>query len=136
MQRGNDAAQVIGPDADVAVGYQQQVVLRLRVHVLQVRDLGVVAELFRRDDEFDVALGKIGDQTADDRRGRVALLAEAEDDLVFGVILPEETGEIFIGLGVGPARRLEDRHWRRFKPSPRCRRRSANQSSPATNAIR
>ena len=73
MQRGNDAAQVIAPDADVAVGYQQQVVLRLRVHVLQVRDLGVVAELFRRDDEFDVALGEIGDQTADDRRGRVAL---------------------------------------------------------------
>src|SRR5262249_3959492 len=111
-QRGHDAAQVIRPDANVTVGYQQHIVLRFRVHVLQVGDLGVVADLVRRDDEFDVAFGKIGDQTADDRRGRIALLTEAENDLIFGIILPEETGEIFVGLGVGPANRLEDRRGR------------------------
>ena len=111
-QRGHNAAQVIRLDANIAVGDQQHVVFRFRVHVLQIGDLGVVAEFVRRDHESDVAFGKIGDQAADDRRGRIALFTDAEDDLVFGIILPAEAGEIFIGLGVRSANRLEDRRWR------------------------
>src|SRR5262249_28292193 len=79
------------------------------IHVLQIGDLGVAAEFIRRNHEFDVAFGKIRDQTADDRYARVALVADAEDDLIFGIILPAEAGEIFIGFGVRSANRFEDR---------------------------
>ncbi len=87
--------------------------LRLRVGVHQVADLVVGAVYGGIDDELDVALGKGGDEAADDGDYRVLARGYGEDDLVLGVILDAEGGEVLEAVAVHAAHRLKDGDRRR-----------------------
>src|SRR5579883_2304028 len=97
---------VVRPNADVAVGDDQQIVLRLADQPHQAGDFIVDRVTAGAEQQANLALGEVGDQLLQHRqRGVVAI--DAEDNLVLGIILPAEAGVILIGILVEPADRLQ-----------------------------
>jgi hypothetical protein len=84
--------------------------------VRQVLRLGVAARRPADDDERDVAICERIDHPPDDGNRRIAGIADAEDDLVRGVVLVAERAEVILEAVVEPADRLEDRHGGREVP--------------------
>src|SRR5215510_6945870 len=90
-----------------------------RIHIMQIRYFPIVTALIQRDDQFDIAAGQISDQSPYDRNSRVTLIAHAEDDLIFRIVLQAKAGEIVIGFRVCARHWLEDSNRRRVVQSER-----------------
>ena len=106
-------AEVRRPHPDVRVGDQDHVVLAKPVHRGQVLDLRIQPERRRADDELGVVVGKLGQQLLHHGDRRIVLVGHAEEQLIGGIIEPEEAPQVLLELLVQALERLEDRDRRR-----------------------
>src|SRR5579883_579499 len=105
-------------DLDVAVGDDEQVVLRLRHHVDEVRDLAVAAMRAVVGDEPAVAIRELAHQPADDERRLVIRGGEAANELHAGVVLDAERAEALVKPRLVAAERLQHSERRRVGWQP------------------
>lgn len=101
FEGGGEGAEVVGGDADVAIGADEEVVAGFAGEAGKFIGFIVEAQLFAADEEADGAGGKIADEFFDDGDDGIFGIGDAEEDFVFGVVLAAEAGEIFIGGAVG-----------------------------------
>jgi len=99
--------EIVGRHNDIAVGDYDGLVPRDGLHIDEIRDFGIGAVAVRIDDQFQIAVWKIGDQATHDGTSRIGRIGEAEHDLHRrGIILPAETCEIRVEIGLRPVQRL------------------------------
>ena len=106
-ERSHDAAEIVGLNANIAVADDQDFVLRF---VDKAREFGhfvVGGDAAGAVEHANLALGKVVDELLDDRQYGIVGIAHAKEDFVVGIILAAEAGEIFVGVGIEAANRLE-----------------------------
>ena len=113
LQRGDDAGEVIRPDAHVAVGQHDHVVVDASFHVDEVRHLVVEPVPAAVDDEGGGYMRQGLDQLRGDRRSSIPRVLHAEDDLDGpGIILSAEREQIVGQPRLIPVQGLQDRDGR------------------------
>ena len=100
------AAQIIGPNAHVAVCDDEIIVLRFSDQAREARDFVVYCIAAGAEQQADAALGKIADEFFEHRERGVAWI-HAKNYFVIGIILKAEAGVIFVGFRVETFHRLE-----------------------------
>ena len=93
LQRGDQGVQVVGPDVQVGIGDDQDVVPGGGQHVDEVADFQVGTVPGGVDDECDIAAGKVGLEPTNDCGGGIGGGLHAEDDLIGRVVESADTGQ-------------------------------------------
>jgi len=104
---GDDAAEVVGLDAHIAVADDQVLVGGFFDEAGELGDLVVGGGAPGADDDANAGAGEIGLEALDDGQGGVAGVSHAKDDFVLGVVLAAEAGKVFVGFRVESQHRLE-----------------------------
>src|SRR6266853_1419668 len=106
-KRSHDGAQVVWLDANVAVVYDQNFVARFVHHADELGDFVVDGVAPRAVENANLAFWKIVHQLLKNGDGGVILIPDAEDQLVFRIILAAVAGEILVGFRIQAADRLQ-----------------------------
>src|SRR6266481_3735316 len=125
-KRSHDGAQVVWLDANVAVVDDQNFVARFVHHADELGDFVIDGVAPRAVENANLAFWKIVDQPLKNGDGGVSFIADAEDQLVFRIILAAVARKIFVGFRIQAADRLQvaDRRskvhipfWTVFRPA-------------------
>ncbi len=76
-------------------------------HARELGHLVVGRDAAGADHNADVGGREVADEPLQDRENRVGVVADAEEDLVIGIVLAAEAGVILIGVGVESAHRFQ-----------------------------
>src|SRR6516162_7457830 len=111
-QRRNYRSQICLFGTNVAVVDYQRFVLRFIGKACQLRDLVVGGLTLYTYQHANRAVGKITSHLLDHVHDWIAVIAEAENDFVFRIVLLTETGEIFVSFVIETAHWLKDAYRR------------------------
>ena len=85
--------QIIVGRVDVAIGHDENIVLRARIHIDQIADLAIDPVLRWIDDDIHVDVRKAGSQPPDDMQRRVCRIFQAENNLKHRIVLAAERSQ-------------------------------------------
>lgn len=98
-ERSDNGAEIIGADADVAVGDDEEMVARFLRKADEAGDFVVNGVAARAVENADLAIGEFDGQFFQERE-RGIIFVDAKQNFVIGIILAAEAGVIFVGVGV------------------------------------
>jgi hypothetical protein len=99
-------AKIIGTNAHIAIGDDQEFVLRFADQAHEAADFVVHGTAAGTVEDTNLTFRKIAAQAFDDGQRGVVVI-DAENDFVVGIILAAEAGVIFVGFGIEAANGLE-----------------------------
>ena len=106
-QRCHNRPQIIGFHAHVAVVDDQDLVPRFAHHAHQLGYFVVDGPASRAKQNPNLPVRKIASQLLEHWNGGIALVTHAENQLIFGIVLPTVTRQIFVSFRVQPAKRFQ-----------------------------
>src|SRR5579884_1355089 len=106
-ERSDDLAQVIGPDADVAIAQDEDFVFGFTGEKGEIVHLLVGAGAGRAGQNANPAIRETSHDGANEGNGRVRLVVDGKKDFVIGVVLTAEAGEVFERAKIDAVNRFE-----------------------------